>query len=95
MNEYELDSNTFMGGWFMPEDVIDSVLNWSKRNKHKLAPGLVSGGRVVKEYKDQETYDGWKEEKDKLPTIDEGIKEEEQELEPNWAYKMVPGNTDS
>ena len=50
---------------------------------------------VVKEYKDQETYDGWKEEKDKLPTIDEGIKEEELELEPNWAYKMVPGNKDS
>ena len=52
MKEYKLDSNTFMGGWFMPENVIDSVLDWSKRNEYKLAPGLISGGRVIKEYKD-------------------------------------------
>ena len=28
MKEYKLDFNTFMGGWFMPENVVDSVLNW-------------------------------------------------------------------
>ena len=41
MKEYKLDFNTFMGGWFMPENVVDSVLKWSERNSHKLAPGLI------------------------------------------------------
>ena len=55
MKEYKLDFNTFMGGWFMPENVVDSVLNWAERNNHKLAPGLIGGGKVIKDYKD--SYD--------------------------------------
>ena len=55
MKEYKLDFNTFMGGWFMPENVVDSVLKWSERNSHKLAPGLIGGGKVIKDYKD--SYD--------------------------------------
>ena len=58
MNEYKLDSNTFMGGWFMPEDVIDNVLIWSKRHENKLRPGHTAGG-LLPEYKDSLDIQIW------------------------------------
>ena len=53
MNEYELDYNTFIGGWFIPENVVDGVLSLVKKNKDISVPGIVSGG-LIKEIKDSE-----------------------------------------
>ena len=51
MDEYELNFNTFMGGWFMPESVIDNILKWSEKNSNKIKSGMVSGG-LIKDIKD-------------------------------------------
>jgi prolyl 4-hydroxylase len=51
MNEYELNFNTFMGGWFMPESVIEGVLKWAEKKSSMIVPGRVSGG-ILKDLKD-------------------------------------------
>ena len=44
MNEYKLDFNTFIGGWFIPENVVDGVSSWAKNNEDLSLPGVVAGG---------------------------------------------------
>ena len=38
MKEYEIDHNTFIGGWYVPEDVCDSVVDVFNLEKHKITP---------------------------------------------------------
>ena len=39
--EYELDESTFMGAWYMPEDICDDILDTFKKNKHMWSKGAV------------------------------------------------------
>ena len=40
MKEYETDHKTFIGGWYMPEDVCDQVLNFFNDQKLFHKPGI-------------------------------------------------------
>ena len=39
MTEYEIDYGTFIGGWYMSEDVCDSVIDVLNSEQHKLVDG--------------------------------------------------------
>ena len=39
--EYELDESTFMGAWYMPEDICDDIIDTFKKNKHMWSKGAV------------------------------------------------------
>ena len=39
--EYGLDESTFMGAWYMPEDICDDILDTFKKNKHMWSKGAV------------------------------------------------------
>jgi len=44
MREYEIDNNTFIGGWYMPEEVCDSVVDVLNSEQDKLVDGECGRG---------------------------------------------------
>ena len=38
--EYELDKKYLMGGWYIPEDICDKMIDFYNLNKHKQTPGM-------------------------------------------------------
>ena len=51
MKEYEIDHNTFIGGWYVPEDVCDSVVDVFNSEQHNWQDGLTTGSGVKPEWK--------------------------------------------
>ena len=47
----EIDYNTLISGWFIPENVCDDLINYFNSNKGLQKPGM-TGGTVKKEFKD-------------------------------------------
>ena len=52
LKEYELPHKSFMGGWYMPENLMDDVLAYYKKNEEHLRPGTVGQDSVKPEVKD-------------------------------------------
>lgn len=53
--EKDFDLGSFMGGWYMPNDLCDELLDYYNYNKEYLKPGVVGGkdkDEVNKETKD-------------------------------------------
>ena len=46
MKEYEIDHNTFIGGWYMPEDACDQVLNFFNDEKSFHKPGVTGAEKT-------------------------------------------------
>ena len=46
MREYEIDHNTFIGGWYMPEDACDQVLNFFNDKKSFHKPGVTGAEKT-------------------------------------------------
>ncbi len=44
MEEYKFDKSTFMGGWFMPEDLCDSLIEYYNNNKQNHVEGMTASG---------------------------------------------------
>ena len=44
MIEYKLDKETLIGGWFMPENLCDDIIEYFNKNKHLQYKGFVGGG---------------------------------------------------
>jgi hypothetical protein len=45
--EKKFDENTFMGGWYMPENVCDDLIVYFKNNKNTTHKGLIGTNRKV------------------------------------------------
>ena len=43
MIEYKLDKETLIGGWFMPENLCDDIIEYFNKNKHLQYKGFVGG----------------------------------------------------
>ena len=41
MKEYKIDDDTFIGAWYMPEDVCDGVVDVLNSEQHKLVDGEI------------------------------------------------------
>jgi len=41
MNEFEFDKSTQIGGWFMPKNICDDIVNYFNNNKKLQVKGLV------------------------------------------------------
>jgi hypothetical protein len=39
MNRFDIPEDTFIGGWFMPENIIDEINDYFDSMKHKCKPG--------------------------------------------------------
>jgi len=39
--KYNLPKNSFIQGWYMPEKICDSLINYFKNNKEKAKPGVI------------------------------------------------------
>tara|TARA_Y100000114_G_C11637650_1_gene267639 strand:+ start:94 stop:705 length:612 start_codon:yes stop_codon:yes gene_type:complete len=51
--EYDIPKETFIGGYIIPSNITDNMLNYFETNKERAAPGVsatatISGGGVVK-----------------------------------------------
>ena len=55
MKEYNIDYGSFIGGWFIPEDVCDQVIDFFNENKSLHGPGLVGGHKINED--GSENYD--------------------------------------
>jgi len=44
MNEYNLDEITHIGGWFMPDNLCDDIVDYFNNNKNLHAKGVVNYG---------------------------------------------------
>lgn len=52
MKEFELPYESFIGGWFMPEEVCDDVLSFYNKNKTEAREGRFGGGTIDKSHKE-------------------------------------------
>ncbi len=50
MKEYPLDEITCMGGWFIPENLCDDIINYFNSNTNLHQKGNVGHGSVEEEY---------------------------------------------
>jgi len=57
MKEHEFDESTFLGGWYMPEDICDNIINFWNENQHHTKKGTVSNNFGLKV--DLERKDSW------------------------------------
>ena len=46
MKELDLPFHSFMGGYYMPEDVCDFVVNYFKKNKDKHIKGKIGQDNI-------------------------------------------------
>ena len=51
MKEYEIDYDTFIGGWYVPEEVCDSVVDVFNSEKDNWEEGQTTGGGIKPEWK--------------------------------------------
>ena len=56
MREYEIDHDTLIGGWYMPEEVCDSVVDVLNSEQDKLVDGECGGGLNPEMKKCKELY---------------------------------------
>jgi len=57
MNEYLFPYNSFIGGWYIPEKICDSVIEFYKSNSHKHGKGIVgTNDKVDKSLLDDTRY---------------------------------------
>ena len=47
--QYSLDKSSFIGGWYMPEEICDELIETFNNNKTKWQPGAVGPDVLVKE----------------------------------------------
>ena len=45
LNEFELPKNTFIGGWFIPNQVCDNLIKYYEKNKNKVVDGFMMNGQ--------------------------------------------------
>ncbi len=45
--EYELDTHYLMGGWYIPEDICDKMIEFYNLNKHKHTSGMSYTGKEL------------------------------------------------
>jgi len=46
MNEYELDKSTFIGGWYIPENICNEVIDVFNNNQFKWGKGTVGDNEL-------------------------------------------------
>ena len=51
MKELDLPFNSFMGGYYMPEDVCDFVVDYYKQNTDKHIKGVVGQDNIAEDVK--------------------------------------------
>ena len=51
MIRFDIPEDTFIGGWFMPENIIDKINDYFDSMKHKLKPGKADN-KINKDTKD-------------------------------------------
>jgi len=44
MEQYKFDESSFMGGWFMPEDLCDSLIEYYHSKEDQHTDGISGGG---------------------------------------------------
>tara|TARA_B100000214_G_scaffold298742_1_gene228798 strand:- start:68 stop:643 length:576 start_codon:yes stop_codon:yes gene_type:complete len=52
MNRFDIPEDTFIGGWFMPENIIDEINDYFDSMKHKLKPGTQGRKKINKDVKE-------------------------------------------
>jgi hypothetical protein len=52
LKEHPFPYQSFIGGWYIPEDVCDDLINYAKLNFNNFKNGCLGGGVVDKETKD-------------------------------------------
>jgi hypothetical protein len=52
LKEHPFPYQSFIGGWYIPEDVCDDLINYAKLNFNNFENGCLGGGIVDKETKD-------------------------------------------
>ena len=52
MNRFDIPEDTFIGGWFLPDSLIDKLNNYYEDNISLSGEGVVGQGNVDKEKKD-------------------------------------------
>ena len=45
--KFEVDTETFIGGWYMPEEACDQVIDFCNENKSFWSPGIVGDTGIV------------------------------------------------
>ena len=51
MNEYKLDKSTFIGGWYIPDNVCNEVIDVFNNNQFKWSKGTVGENLLIPEAK--------------------------------------------
>ena len=58
LKEYDLDDSTFMGGWYLPEDICDRLIAFYHKNENLVEPGtVVIKGKDVVERESKDSSD--------------------------------------
>jgi len=55
MIEYKIDTNTHIGGWFMPEKICDDIIKYFNSNKDLQHEGVAASGGAGKKYANEPT----------------------------------------
>ena len=44
-NDFTYLGNSFIGGWYIPEDICDQIIDFYNKNKSLHGPGVVGGNK--------------------------------------------------